>query len=178
MSLPKPLSKTTIALHWIVGIFMIVLFGVGQYMSEFEVWSLAPTHKSIGMLVLLIILPRVVWRVIEGWPEPVAPAPQWQERIAKAVHWALILATLAMPLSGMMMSGAGGHGLHIFGFELLAANPNPNNPAEMLPLNAALAGAGHLGHEVWSKVLHVAGALKHHLVDKDTTLKRMLGKSL
>jgi len=156
-----PLSKLTIRLHWLIAAAMISLFAVGQYMTNTETWSLYPTHKSMGMLVLILVLPRIVLRVIEGWPTPVAEAPPFQERIAKIVHWALILATVAMPLSGMLMSGAGGHGLYIFGLEL---------------------GIGSLGHEIWGKVLalsvvlHVAGALKHHIKDKDATLTRMLGK--
>lgn len=177
-----PLSKITIRLHWLVAAGMIGLFAVGQYMTNTETYSLFPIHKSIGMLMLILILPRIVLRVIEGWPTPVAKAPPLQERIAKIVHWALILATVAMPMSGMTMSGAGGHGLSIFGLELLAANPDAANPGKMLPLNETMAGIGHLGHEVWGKVLaisvilHVAGALKHHIKDKDATLTRMLGK--
>lgn len=176
-----PLSKLTIRLHWLIAAAMISLFAVGQYMTNTETWSLYPTHKSMGMLVLILVLPRIVLRVIEGWPTPVAEAPPFQERIAKIVHWALILATVAMPLSGMLMSGAGGHGLYIFGLEL-AENPDPANPGRSLPLNESLQGIGSLGHEIWGKVLalsvvlHVAGALKHHIKDKDATLTRMLGK--
>ncbi len=177
-----PLSKLSIRLHWLIAIAIISLFAVGKYMSLNDAWSLYPIHKAMGMLVLLLVLPRVVLRVFEGWPTPVAAAPPLQERLAKLVHWALIIATMAMPLSGMMMSGAGGHGLYLFGLELLAANPDPDNAMKMIPLNEALAGAGAIGHDIWSKVLlvafvlHLAGALKHHFVDKDSTLSRMLGR--
>ncbi|MGB0867609.1 MAG: cytochrome b [Granulosicoccaceae bacterium] len=179
---PAPLSKLTIRLHWLVAAGMITLFFVGQYMSKNDAYSLYPTHKSVGMLILLLVLPRVVLRVIEGWPKPVGDAPAFQELIARLVHWALILATLAMPISGMLMSAGGGHGLAIFGLELLAATPDTANPGKFIPLSENMQSIGHFGHEIWSKVLaisvvlHVAGALKHHIKDKDATLTRMLGR--
>lgn len=177
------LSKPTRYLHWIIAAGMIGLFAAGQYMTRFDAWDVYPIHKSLGMLILLAVIPRVILRIKEGWPTPVGEAPPVQERIAKIVHWALILSTAIMPISGMLMSGAGGNGLHIFGLELLSANPDPDNPMRAIPLNETLSGVGHFAHEIGSKVLaisvvlHVAGALKHHIVDKDATLKRMLGKS-
>lgn len=179
---PAPLSKLTVRLHWLVAAAMIGLFALGQVMSHNELLELYPLHKGLGILVLLLVLPRVLLRLKEGWPAPVAAAPPAQERLAKVVHWALLIATVAMPVSGIMMSGAGGHGLAIFGLELLSANPDPASPGEVIPFNATLAGIGYFGHQIGSKllllalVLHVAGAVKHHLVDKDATLTRMLGR--
>ena len=69
----------------------------------------------------------------------------------------------------------------VFGFELVAANPDPADPTKVIPHNGALAGMAHTAHGVVGTVmvvavvLHIAGAWKHHLVDKDNTLKRMLG---
>lgn len=87
-----------------------------------------------------------------------------------------------MPISGMMMSGFGGHGIFIFGFELVAMNPVPANPNEVIATNAQLAGIGHEMHGfigevlIFAIVLHVVGAVKHHVIDKDNTLRRMLGR--
>lgn len=183
LSTPKPLSNLTIRLHWLVAIVMISIFCAGQLISNIEMLSfLYPIHKSMGMLALLLILPRVLWRIFEGWPTPAAESSAIQERMSKAVHWTLILATIAMPLSGMLMSGASGYGLYIFGYELLATNPDPSAPSKMLPLNTTLAEVGQAGHIIWSKILlvvvilHVAGALKHHFISKNATLTRMLGR--
>jgi cytochrome b561 len=95
-----------------------------------------------------------------------------------------MIGTVALPVSGVLMSGAGGHGLAIFGWELLAENIDPNNLEEVIPLNKTLAGLSHEIHEIAGNViivaivLHLIGALKHHIIDKDGTLRRMLGSSL
>lgn len=181
---PTRFSRTTLVLHWFVAFGVIGLIGVGLYMAENDAYTLYPLHKSVGMLMLLVILPRVVWRTINGWPQPVGTHRTWERTLARAVHWVLILGTLLMPLSGMLMSAAGGHGLSIFGWELLAANPDPAHPGKVIALNKAAAGFGHEAHELLASVLigaivlHVAGALKHHLVDRDGTLRRMLGKAV
>ena len=175
------LTTLTIVLHWLVGLTMIALIAVGLYMSENKVWSLYPIHKSIGAIIFVFILWRVIYRIKQGWLEPVNQYKSWEIALSKIIHWVLLLGTLMFPISGLMMSGAGGHGIYIFGLEILASNYNA--AGEAVALNGALAGFGHEVHEIlpWilipAIVLHIAGAWKHHLVDKDNTLKRMLGKS-
>ncbi|MFC3051489.1 cytochrome b [Kordiimonas pumila] len=177
-------SHITISLHWIVGLTIITLLAVGLYMAENEVYSLYTLHKSVGVIVFAFVAVRVLWRIKNGWPVPASDYKRHEQILAKIVHWVLIIGTVLMPVSGMLMSGAGGHGFGIFGFEIMAPNPDPANPGEALPLNAFTAGIGHEMHEILGFVmmaaiaLHIAGALKHHLIDKDETLKRMLGKTI
>lgn len=177
----KPLSHSEIALHWIVGIGMIMLIGVGMYMTRNEVLSMYPLHKSIGTLMLIFVVIRAVIRLRKGWPEPVGAGQVWAHRLSRIVHWVLIIGTLAMPLSGIAMSVGGGHGLTVFGLDLIGANIGADGRPE--PLNEAMAGAGGAAHGIWGRllilaiVLHVVGALKHHFVDKDSTLRRMLGRA-
>ena len=89
-----------------------------------------------------------------------------------------IIAKVLYPISGMMMSGAGGHGLSVFGFELLAQNVDPISGKKVV-LNETIASIGHNLHGklVWIVigiiVLHAVGALKHHFIDKDETIRRM-----
>lgn len=166
--------------HWTVALLMIGLLGAGLYMEQNNVYSLYPIHKSLGILALLIILPRVVNRMIKGWPEPVDNSDYAKHEImlSKVIHWVLIIGTVLMPISGMMMSGAGGHGLDVFGLQLLAENTNAAGQA--VPLNEQAASIGHQIHGLLGKILiacialHVIGAFKHHLIDKDDTLKRMI----
>ena len=178
-----PLSRTTVTLHWLMALAMIGLTSVGLYMAEFEVWALYPIHKSVGILVLLLAVLRAAWRLKEGWPTPTGQASALQQTLAKAVHWLLLLSTLAMPISGMMFSGASGHGFGIFGLTLMEHRLDPNKPGEVLPLNAGLSELAHSLHSIIGYVLiaavllHVAGALKHHLLDRDASLRRMLGRS-
>lgn len=178
----KALSRRTIALHWLLALAMIAMSGAGLYMANFEVWALYPIHKSIGILILLPALLRAVWRLREGWPAALGHSSALQQRAAQAVHWMLLLSTLAMPLSGMMYSGASGHGFGIFGLQLLPEQPDPGRPGEVLPLHAGLSDLAQNLHSLFgylliaALLLHVAGALKHQLLDRDGTLSRMLGR--
>ncbi len=180
----EALSSITRSLHWLIGLSIIALIAVGIYMEETETFALYPIHKSLGVLVFPFVLFRVIWRMKEGWPSPAGNYSTLEHVLSKAVHWVLIIGTVAFPISGMMMSGAGGHGIPLFGLELLAANPDPANPMEVIPLNKDIAGLGHTIHGIAGNVmilaivLHLVGALKHHLVDKDSTLRRMIFSKL
>ena len=177
------LSPTTIALHWFIAIGFIGIFVLGKYMDIAHDYSMYPIHKSLGVLIVLVVVPRLLWRYRNGLPKPLYDH-SLQEKAATAVHLTLLAATILMPISGMMMSGFSGHGIPIFGFDLVAANPDPANPGEVIALNETLAEIGHVVHGAlqWviivSLVLHIGGALKHHFKDKDGTLSRMLGKKV
>lgn len=178
------LSPVTIALHWIVGILMIGLIAVGVYMEENEALELYRWHKSFGVLILLFVIARIAWRAKNGWPPHVGEYSKAEKTLAKVVHWLLIIGTLLMPISGMLMSGMAGHGIPLFALQLMAMNPDPTDPQQMLPINESLAGLGHTLHGAGGKILiaaillHVAGAIKHEAIDKDGTLRRMFGATL
>lgn len=178
----EKLSSISVAFHWSVALGMIALVAVGWYMEANEDYSLYPIHKSVGILMLLLVLPRVIWRLKNGWPAALTVQKKVEHFLGKLVHWVLLLSTIAFPISGMMMSGLGGHGLEVFGFELMAPNIDPETNRST-PINKAMAGNAHFVHGqlkfviIGALLLHIAGALKHHLVYKDATLKRMLGKS-
>ncbi|MBL4584894.1 MAG: cytochrome b [Pseudomonadales bacterium] len=178
------LSTPTIALHWLVGVVIVFMIPVAIYMADYEVFFLYPIHKSIGVTLFVFIIARVVWRVINGWPKPVSEYQKWEQILAKIVHWVLIVGTVLLPISGMTMSGAGGYGIPWFGLELMAMNVDPNDVTVVLPINELAAEIGHEIHHLLAIVmsvsilLHIAGALKHHFIDKDKTLQRMVGKSV
>lgn len=181
---PNKFSPTTVTLHWLVGLTIIGLLGVGWYMAEYEVYPLYSWHKSIGVLIFLLVVPRVLWRMKNGWPVPVSQYSSIEQILAKIVHWVLILGSVLMPISGFMMSAVGGFGVAVFGFELVAMNPDPSDPTQMLAHNKDIAMAAHSAHHwigeamIIAVLLHIAGAFKHHLIDKDGTLRRMLGANL
>jgi len=174
------LSPITIHLHWIVAAFMIFLTALGIYMEEVGAENLFDLHISLGTLILIFVLPRIIWRIQNGWPEAAGHYTTLEHLSGKIVHWVLIIATLLMPISGVMMAIAGGHGLHFFGLELVAESIDPNNPEEVIVLAPLLANLGDSIHGIGGNVLpvaiglHIVGALKHHLIDKDRTLTRML----
>ncbi|AQS36436.1 cytochrome B561 [Shewanella psychrophila] len=176
----EKLSSLTLALHWIVAIVMISLLAIGVYMVETETRSLYSWHKSFGLLILFIAVIRVVWRIRNGWPTPVGNYSNFEHLLSTIVHWALIIGTIVLPISGFLMSSLGGNGVDLFGLEIIARNIDPENPAKTITHSEALASFFHNIH-YWSSyiiiatvILHVAGALKHHIIDKDETLTRML----
>ena len=86
--------------------------------------------------------------------------------------------TVIYPVSGLMMSGAGGYGIYIFGVEILASNYDEIS-GKAIALNETISGIGHEVHELLVPVIiililaHVVGALKHHFIGKGETIKRM-----
>ncbi len=169
-------GAVSIANHWIIAIVIIAMLAIGLYMGELprdeRTWWIN-LHKSIGVFVLIYGIWRVLWRVAFRFPEDVATMPHWQEVAAKGVHIALLLCILGMPISGYIMSSTGGHPVSFFGLFSLPALP------ESEAVNNIAGGI----HE-WLAylliaiiVVHVAAAVKHHVVDKDATLKRMVGRA-
>lgn len=171
------LSSATIFLHWTLALGMIGMLVFGLVLEDMPksdaksalVWW----HKGLGVAILAFALWRFGWRLVEGMPKPVAPMPSWQQRVSAATHGFLLLGTLAMPISGMMMSLGSGRNIDVLGLFVI---PEIGKIGWM-------DKAGHIIHGAGGKLLiaaillHVAGALKHHLVDKDATLTRMVGRT-
>jgi len=178
------LSPVSVSLHWLVGLAIIGMLALGIYMDENEAYELYDLHKSIGVVILPIAMLRVYWRLVNRWPLALSDDGAALRFIAHLVHWILILATLLMPISGAVMSAVGGHGLPLFGLELIAENPDPANPGQALAYSEAIAGFAHETHEIVANLvivvllLHIAGAVKHHVINKDGTLRRMLGREV
>ncbi len=172
----KPLSWQTISLHWLTGLMFIGVFVLGLYMADLprgpEKFELIGIHKSLGALILLVAIARIAWRLKEGAISPASPVAPWQDKLAKSVHGILMLATLLMPLSGIAMSVGGGRGVDIFGWQLIGQG---DKIAWLQELGGAIHGFS-VNIIIAVFVLHVVGALKHQVVDKDNTISRMLGR--
>lgn len=101
-----------------------------------------------------------------------------QHAVAKGVHWVLLISTLLFPLSGLAMSIGGGNGLSVFGLEIVAQSIDAIT-GDKIPVNEMVAGVGRRVHAtlLWvvgiTLILHIVGAFKHHVIDKDETIKRM-----
>ena len=162
--------------HWTLAILIIGMLGFGLYMEDLprgpEKGALVQIHKSIGVIVLFLAFWRVAWRIVSRFPADVATMARWQALASRGAHTALLICVLAMPITGYLQSSAGGHRVTLFGlFDLPALGKIP-----------AIAGPAHVAHALIAYalialiVLHVLAALKHHVVDKDATLRRMLGR--
>lgn len=174
-------------LHWVMALMILALLGVGTYMTGLDPFDpdryrLTQTHKSVGFTVFILALIRVGWRAVN--PSPALPAgmPRWQKAASHASHHLLYLLILAIPLTGWLMVTAS------------PLNDPDNYPVQVRNMvwglfempdlfpasNAALSEAFALAHSLSTKALaalllvHVAAALKHHFVEKDTILTRMI----
>lgn len=160
-------------LHWVMAVLLIGnLAGGLLHESLKDTINLIPVHKSIGLTVLALTIARIAWRF--SWQHPPYPpaVPQWQIAAAKAVQGVFYTLMLAMPLSGWVMASAGKYPLSWFGLV--------DVPKFAVAKESALYLASRQGHEVlgWLFVglivLHVAAALRHHLILKDRVLERMI----
>ena len=169
------LSKPTILFHWLTGLTFILVLCLGLYMDYLpkspEKWEIMGLHKSFGAIVFVVAVLRLLWRFKEGAITSMATLTRAQTILATSVHHLLLLATLSMPVSGILMSIGGGRGIDVFGFSVIAASDK-------------IEWLGSLGHNVHVYsvnvvivllLLHIAGAVKHQVIDKDGTISRMLG---
>ena len=174
----EKLSPLSVALHWTVGVFVIVMLALGLIMESFEIFFLYAVHKSIGIVLFAVIIWRVWWRAVNGWPPPLGEYSRWQRAVARAAHWVLIIGTLLMPLSGVAMTVFGGRGLAVFGIPLLAANLDA--AGETIAYSEWSAHFAHTLHALGGKALiaiitlHTGAALWHHFIQRDNVLRRML----
>jgi cytochrome b561 len=177
-------------IHWItavcfLGAYMAVYYS--QLFTEYrspEYFSGVRIHTMLGTTVLLLFLPRLVWKLLNPEPHP-DPAPQWQLLAAKFSHFALYFILIAAPLSGWL--GTGGRQVNMFGlfgiptfrgsgfFEsTFATSRYITFPEWEIPVDffhKQIMGEW----VVWMLIaVHVAAALYHHFAQKDNTLRRML----
>jgi cytochrome b561 len=167
-------TGVAIALHWIIAAAILCTFALGLYMHELP---LSPTklklysyHKWIGVTIFVLVLFRLLWRVTHRPPPPPPGMPAWQHRAAAAAHAALYLLTLAIPLSGWLMSSATG-----FQVVYLGVLPIPDLVGKDKVLADQLKDLHYYLNILMFVVvvLHVAAALKHHVMDRDDVLSRM-----
>ena len=167
-----------IALHWLSAITIVGLFILGVWMtglSYYDDWyKTGPDiHRSIGVLLFFALVFRLIWRAMNVAPEDEPGVPSWQARIAHGVHTLLYLMLFAMVVSGYLISTADGHSVDVFGwFEIPALISldveNLEDKAGDVHWYLALVMAGFVG-------LHALAAFKHHFINRDRTLKKMLG---
>lgn len=170
---PERYTAPAVALHWVLAVALATSFGVGLYMADLpfspQRVQLYNWHKWAGVTLLALSAVRLIWRLTHRPPAP-PPMPAWQRRSAHAVHLALYALCFAVPLIGWAYSSAAGFPIVWFG-----VLPLP----DFVPVDRDLADALKPWHEIsaWALatlvVLHLAGALKHHFIDRDGLIGRM-----
>ena len=192
---PSRYTKTAIILHWLIAIFIALMFVLGWYMAELPkeapkqmaydlfdlgvyTWQVAEEisprtfyfnlHKSLGLTVLALIVLRILWRITHTPPAALSSYKAIEKKVATATHHSLYLLMLAVPVTGLIMAINSKYGVKWFGIDVIAGLDNK-------PVRDFF----ECTHEFVGIVLlvligiHLLGALKHKFIDKDDTMSRM-----
>lgn len=173
---PRTYGWMSILNHWSMAVLIIVLLVSGLVLDEMArgaaKGALIDLHKQLGVLALLLALWRIGWQRLQERTQAVPESAAWTRRARAALHLLLVVASLALPVSGVLMSLYGGHDLTFLGLTIPAQGEV-----------AAIGEPAHVVHDLGGKLLiaavaaHALAALKHYVVDRDGTLVRMLGRA-
>jgi len=166
------------ALHTLVALTVFGLFAVGLYMVDLtyydDMYKVAPHwHKSIGVLLAFTMIFRVIWRITNTTPSPEPTHSALIRFASHAGHIFLYLLIFGIMISGYLISTADGSAISVFNwFDI---------PATIQGIDKQEDIAGEV-HEILAftligfALLHGAAAIKHHVIDKDNTLRKMFSK--
>ena len=166
--------------HWLTALLILTLFPLGviaQYLPFETAEQLAQKawlfslHKTLGVTVFFVALLRILWAISQPKPSPVHPERRFETFAAETAHWVLYSALVIVPLSGWIHHAASE------GFAPIWWPLGQNLP--LVPKSETLAALSGGVHFVTTKVMlaallaHIAGALKHSLIERDGVLARM-----
>ena len=167
-----------IVLHWVIALTVFGLFGVGWYMIDLSYYdklgyTLPAIHKSIGILLIFVFGFWVIWKMINLAPKSVEGSSRFEIIASKLAHLGLAGLIALILLTGYLIPTAKGMGISVFGwFEVPATITS-------IPQQEDITGLIHkyLAYSIIGlALLHAGAALKHHFINKDETLRRMLGR--
>ncbi|NVC64885.1 cytochrome b [Vibrio sp. 05-20-BW147] len=162
-------------IHWVSAAVIVGMFAVGLWMVDLSYYSewyrIAPNwHKSVGVLLLALTLFRLVWKLVK--PSPNIEGTKTEVAAAKAAHHTIYLLLMVLFISGYLISTSDGRGIEVLNWFTVPA------AGELFANQSDIAGAIHF-YVAWALIglaaLHALAALKHHFVDKDNTLRKMIG---
>ena len=165
-------------LHWGMAILIISMLACGLIMTDLAAsplkWKIYMVHKSVGLVVLFLIIPRLVWRFINIVPELLTSLPATHRSLAKLSPYILYAMMIVMVLSGYIMSNMGGHAISFFDAYTL-----PHLFSKNQSLSAIAAKTHGIAAYCFIVILttHVFAALYHHFILKNEVLRRMLPSS-
>jgi cytochrome b561 len=168
-------TRTAVTLHWLIALLIFAAFPLGLYMHDLPLsphkLHMYSYHKWIGVTVFMLAVIRLTWRTTHRPPAMPATMQNWEKFAAESVHYLLYALIFVVPVSGWLMSSA--MGFQTVWFEVL---PLPN----LLGKNKELADLLHEVHETLNYLMlglvfaHVGAALKHHFIERDDVLVRMV----
>jgi cytochrome b561 len=165
-------------LHWVSAVMIITMLAVGTIMVRIDDagirFDLYQSHKAFGIVVLSVTLLRLLTRLALAPRGPAVPGPRWQSFAASVVHVVLYLLIVAVALSGWTMASATPLPIPTSVFGLFDLPEIVARDLETYKL--AKAWHGWLTKALFGvALLHVLAALKHHVIDRDNVLYRMIG---
>lgn len=166
-----------ILLHWICALAIVVLFALGLFMEQLDYndpwyYRVPAIHESIGLLLFATMLARYLARWINPPPPPLAELAAWEQMLASLVHRVLYVVIFTVLISGYLISSAEHDSIAVFDwFKVPGLNLDIANQED-------IAGEWH-ERIAWLLIalatFHALAAIKHHVIDKDRSLLRMLG---
>ena len=163
------------AFHWLLAVLIFAQLGLRVWAVA---WPLTPTklylffwHKSIGMIILLLVIMRLLWLLIN--PHPLFPASlsRWERNAAGIVHGLIYAVLILLPISGWMLNSATGVPFKVFDWIQLPALFEPSRKLIGITIDLHILLS-------WALIIllgaHILAVLRHHWIKKDITLKRML----
>ncbi len=173
-------GSLTRALHWLTALLIVTAIPLGAIANRLpydtaqalaQKAQLFSIHKTVGIAAFLVAALRIGWALTQTRPAGLHPERRLETALAEAVHWMLYISLLAVPLTGWV------HHAAVSGFAPILWPLGQDLP--LVPKSEAVANMAAALHWVFTKllvasvILHIAGAFKHHLVDRDATLLRM-----
>lgn len=165
-----------IFLHWLMALMVLGLFGLGLYMVEltyYDSWykGSMDLHKSVGITLASLLIFRFAWRALGTQPAPVKGSSRLVNKIAHSAHLVIYVLLIGIVISGYLISTADGRSIDVFTlFSIPAIQFSVDNQADIAGKIHYWAAFSLIG----LVILHALGALKHHYIDKDKTLIRMI----
>jgi cytochrome b561 len=164
------------ALHWLMAAVILAAIAIGLYAADLPKGDPSKgywfgIHKSLGVSVLLLLIPRIVWRILKGVPAYRVPLDRLTLLAASAGHAALYVLMLALPVTGYVLSTAADRPVSWFGIFTLP---------RLLPVDKDLSHLAAETHETAAWILiavlgvHVLAAFWHHWVKRDEVMARMV----
>ncbi|MDU9003909.1 cytochrome b/b6 domain-containing protein [Sedimentitalea todarodis] len=186
---PARYGTVSMSFHWLTALLILSVIPLGVIAHDMahdlrnpEITSteddilrtalLFSMHKTTGVLIFFVALARILWAITQTKPAPLHPKRRLESFLAETVHWLLYGSLLLVPLTGWI------HHAATVGFAPIWWPFGQNLP--FVPKDKAISDLFATLHMVLERVLlvslilHIAGALKHQIIDRDSTLRRML----
>lgn len=164
----------TILIHWLMALLLIGLVILGLYMTWIPIGAqtlkLYRWHKEFGILALMLVIVRFTWRLYNVNPSLSELRP-FERIAARGAHWLFYVFMFTLPISGWLMTSAADLPVSFFGLFLLPNLVSANEESRLLFQEVHEWLAYGL---IITFCLHVSAALKHHFINKDNILRRMI----